>query len=197
MPKSWYKSILLLMPVNLTELIFFITPLLVAGIIHHFFVISLDLFSFLASPVDAQISWHGRRILGNSKTWRGLIIVSLLAGISMHMLSFWIDIPLKFSYFTCGLLLGLGYSIGEFPNSFLKRRLNIKKSEDTKGLVRLFFFMLDHVDSILGAIVFLHFFYSPSFQLIIYLFAVGTLLHFTVDYCLTKFGYKKTLVQNT
>lgn len=159
-----------------------------AGLIHHFLVIKLNLLPFLAKPIDFY-----KNIFGNKKTFRGFFVMTFLSGLFFWIFEIFIDFEANISSFFCGCLLGFGYSLSELPNSFIKRRLGVLPSQKPKKfLLKLFFEIIDHSDSIIGAILFLHLFYDPSFELIIKLFLIGFLLHLVVDFILHKFGYKRS-----
>ena len=170
------------------EILFFISPLFFAGIVHHFFIIRYNFCTFLAHPIDG-----GLHIFGNKKTFRGFIFMTALTGFFLWVLNFYFLIDLKFHTFLSGMVLGFFYSLGELPNSFLKRRLGIKESILPKNKFYIIFKILDHIDSILGAIFGLFIIYNPSKILIINLFILGSLLHFIVDLILRKYSYKKYL----
>jgi len=102
-----------------------------------------------------------------------------------------IKVPLRFDPFLTGLVLGFGYSLGELPNSFLKRRLEMGTRHvlpyPYSGLFRIF----DQIDSVIGSLVALFFVYDPSKTLVCFLFLFGTALHVLVDVMLYRIGYKK------
>ena len=173
------------------EVVFFSLPILISGVMHHFVVVRYDLLSFLKKPVDLGLAWRGKRILGNSKTFRGFIVLTVLSGSLMAVMSWFMNVPLKYNPYLCGGLLGFGYSLLELPNSFLKRRMGIGESSCAEEGCKPFFYILDQTDSIVGALLFLPVIYSPSRELIISLFFLGVFLHAALDICLHNFGYKR------
>jgi CDP-diacylglycerol--serine O-phosphatidyltransferase len=177
-----------------SESLYFLLPLLIAGIIHHFLIIKFNLISFLAKPIDLGHTFNGERILGKSKTFRGLIIVTTISSLVMWVLSFFFQIPLKFPSAVSGFILGLGYSLAELPNSFFKRRLKVPEGTTPKRSMGIVTYAIDQVDSIFGAIVALNFIYTPTLLLTLFLFSVGVLLHMTIDAILYVYGYKKNLL---
>lgn len=179
----------------LKETALFTLPLLIAGLLHHFFIIKYNLFEFLAKPIDFHLKLGNRRFFGDSKTFRGLITVILFTGFSMVVINALLGIPLKLNSFLSGILLGFGYSLGELPNSFLKRRFNIKESSIPRGSFGLILHILDQTDSVVGSLIFLPIIYSPSSILIIILFLLGTTLHILVDLFLYLYGYKKSILK--
>ena len=60
------------------------------------------------------------------------------------------------------ILLGIGMTFGELPNSFLKRQLEIPPGRKKKGPLGILFFVFDQVDLIIGIWIFLF----PLFYLI-------------------------------
>jgi hypothetical protein len=179
----------------INETFFFTLPLFIAGFLHHFLIIKNNLLPALAKPVDFNFKFAKRRLFGDSKTFRGFIVMALLTGFFMWLLNICFGIPLKFNSFFSGMLLGLGYSLGELPNSFFKRSLGIKESAPTPGFSGLLLHALDQTDSVIGALVFLLIIYSPTLNLIIVLFLIGTILHILVDTSLYLFGYKKGILK--
>lgn len=119
--------------------------------------------------------------------------MAIISGFAMVLLSFFVDINLKLAPFFTGLIIGLGYSLGELPNSFIKRKLSISEGVTPKNYLGIFTYSIDQIDSILGAILAVFIVYKPSNQLIILLFFIGTILHIIIDYILYCVGYKKAL----
>jgi hypothetical protein len=176
----------------LKEITLFLLPLLLAGLMHHFLIIKRNLFPVLAKPIDGGLQLGQKRLFGDSKTWRGFIAMAFLTGIIFWPFSIFLNLPLKIHPLPAGILLGLAYSLGELPNSFIKRILGLKEGAITKGPARLIQHLFDQTDSIIGALLALPLLYAPSLSLIVFLFLAGTLLHITVDLALYAFGYKRT-----
>lgn len=122
--------------------------------------------------------------------------MTLATGLFMSLMDPFLNIPLRYNAFICGAILGFGYSLGELPNSFLKRRLGIREGTSTSGFLRVLFYFFNQTDSIIGALIFLTILYPPSVSLVIILFLIGTLLHVFVDVSLYNFGYKKNLLKS-
>jgi CDP-diglyceride synthetase len=174
-----------------TEVIYFIFPLLLAGLVHHLIIIKYNLFSFLSKPIDNNTNYKGKPLFGKSKTWRGFIIVPILSSIGSIIISYIIPIQTNLPPFLVGLLLGFGYAIAELPNSFIKRRLNIQAGEKTYNKFFNFFLIFDQIDSVIGSILVLLFIYPASLTLCLLILIIGGLLHLFVDLYLYKYGYKQ------
>lgn len=175
-----------------SEIFYFTTPLLVSGLVHHFLVIKRNYLEFLAKPVDFNLTFRGKRLFGASKTFRGFVVVIFFSSVTMGALSLFSDIRLNYNPLVSGALLGLGYSLGELPNSFIKRRMGIGEGAQKRGKLEIIFYIFDQVDSIIGSLAFLLTIYSPTWGLLLSLFLVGALLHTAIDTLLYFRGYKRT-----
>jgi len=119
-------------------------------------------FSF---PLDGGITVGGKRIFGDHKMLRGVIVMLPAAGLSFGLLFFLAKIaapgfaarlwPLGPSqYLIAGLWAGLGFVAGELPNSFIKRRLDIAPGGiPRRPALRVLFFLIDRLDSIAGMLL--------------------------------------------
>ena len=181
----------------LKEITLFLLPLFIAGLIHHCLIIKRNLFAILAKPIDFGLTIGQKRLFGDSKTLRGFVAMAFLTGIMFWPLNFLLGLPLKIHPFLAGILLGLGYSLGELPNSFIKRMFGLKESSLINGPARILQHIFDQTDSVIGALLAFLLVYTPSMLLITVLFFTGTLLHIIVDLALYNFGYKKDSVHST
>lgn len=102
-------------------------PVVIGGVLH-MVVVSRNYFPGLAQPI-----WQ--RAFGANKTWRGFIVVPALTAAAALVL-----LPLEWllaerspfaghSLLFAGAIAGLGYMLGELPNSLVKRRLGIGAGE--------------------------------------------------------------------
>lgn len=176
----------------ISEIFYFTTPLLASGLIHHFWVIKRGYLSSLVKPIDFNLTLNGKRLFGNSKTFRGFVVIISLSSITIGFLSLFSKIHLNYNPLVSGALLGLGYSLGELPNSFIKRRMGMKEGTQGRGKLGILFYFFDQVDSIVGSLIFLLVIYSPTWKLLVSLFLVGTTLHVAIDTFLYFKGYKQT-----
>ena len=80
----------------------------------------------LNHPLDGGRSLaDGQRILGDSKTWRGLV-AAVLASTLLTLAVGW---PWQ-----AGVAIGLGAMLGDSTSSFIKRRLGLPSSSPAPGL---------------------------------------------------------------
>ncbi|MEA2426938.1 MAG: hypothetical protein QOF37_566 [Thermoleophilaceae bacterium] len=103
------------------------------GALAHAPVLSLDLLKGLKRPLDGGARFGGRRLFGDNKTWRGAIVVVAGVVVATVLLSrwdwWWSRLPgglRDAGPLLYGVLLGAGVVIGELPNSFVKRQLDIE-----------------------------------------------------------------------
>lgn len=85
---------------------------------------------FLNHPIDGRLKLNGKPVLGNHKTWRGLVS-GIVAGIVVTGIQALIG-PTSFDlvvyrdvWLPLGAMLGAGALIGDAFKSFLKRRVGI------------------------------------------------------------------------
>ncbi len=84
---------------------------------------------FLGTPVDFGKTWKGKRILGDHKTWRGLIfgiIFGTIAGIIV-----WYVCTIQYNVFSVypwylGFFMSIGDHFADLLGSFSKRRIGVK-----------------------------------------------------------------------
>jgi CDP-2,3-bis-(O-geranylgeranyl)-sn-glycerol synthase len=95
-------------------------------------VLRFDLLRHFARPIDGGATLRGRRVFGDNKTWRGVVVMSSGVFTATLLLSLWpacsrhwpADLRSHRALF--GLLLALGFVAGELPNSFVKRQFHIE-----------------------------------------------------------------------
>jgi CDP-2,3-bis-(O-geranylgeranyl)-sn-glycerol synthase len=97
----------------------------------------------LALPIDAGAHFRRRRLFGENKTWRGIVVVAIGTGLGGLAVG-------RFG-FGFGLLVGAAAMAAELPNSFLKRQLDIAPGRQTAGLAGAVFHVLDQIDVTAGA----------------------------------------------
>lgn len=134
---------------------------LLLGLTTHGICIRFRLLRALARPVDGGARFRGRRLLGDNKTYRGLVAVALGTGGAYALLATPLERaaglapphPLgspRLGAALVGAAVGLAAMLGELPNSFLKRRLGIAPGRTIGGAGGALLFVLDQVDLLPG-----------------------------------------------
>lgn len=104
------------------------------------------------TPLDFGKSFHGKRIFGDNKTWRGLIagvvVGALVSGLQYKIYAHSFGYPNSQTFiFTVGVgaLLGLGALLGDAVESCIKRQVGVKPGQH--------WFPFDQIDYIIGGLV--------------------------------------------
>lgn len=149
-------------------------------------VLRLDLLRRTRRPIDGGATFRSRRVFGDNKTWRGVLVAvvcgAAFAALQEHVVGDavggllvvdWAAVPSPLF----GALMGLGATLGELPNSFVKRRLGIGPGKTTTGPWSIVFYAWDQVDLLLGAWPLIAAWVRPSAQLVAASFVVAMLGH--------------------
>jgi CDP-diglyceride synthetase len=143
----------------------------------------------LKIPLDGGRTLHGRRLFGDNKTVRGLVVIIpattlsfLCVGLARPALPDWFSAGIWPSpplvYAAAGLLAGFGFMAGELPNSFIKRQCGIASGDRPRRLPwRILTAVTDRIDSVLGVLVMLSLLLPVPWQTWIYLLAIGPGVH--------------------
>jgi hypothetical protein len=172
------------------QLMFLGSPLLLAALAHGF-CIRYEWFPYLKKPLDFGLYFRGKRVLGDNKTWRGLLIQVIFCTLGA-MIQGWLQkqgvVPPWLAFFdytkhgpAVGFFLGLGMTIGELPNSFLKRQFDIPPGQRGCGGGGVLFFFLDQVDLTLGIWLFFFFIVRPPALLLLWSLVLTAALHLAVS----------------
>ena len=140
------------------------------------------------TPLDFGKNYQGKRILGDSKTWRGLVAGMVLAGLVScaewlvfyrpHHISF---VGLALTIFS-GMLMGFGALAGDAVESFFKRRVGVKPGDS--------WFPFDQIDYIIGGLLvtFPFAIWRPGIIVRIFILYFG--LHLLLSYIAYLLGLK-------
>ena len=115
--------------------LFLTVAFIAAGLVHSLWL-KTRLSRRLLIPIDGGAYFRGRRVFGENKTVRGFVVMvpaaaAAFAGLSAALtqlapsvaLDLW---PLSTAgYAALGAWAGLGFMLGELPNSFVKRQLDV------------------------------------------------------------------------
>lgn len=150
-------------------------------------VLKLDWLRGLRIPIDGGARLAGQRVLGDGKTWLGLLLYVVGAALTAAALATapWAEPvlvragPLGAS--TLGALVGLAYATGELLNSFVKRRLGIPASTMARGPVaHALQRAADLADgAVCACIVFL--IIGIDWRVVVVTFVVGLVVHVLTD----------------
>ena len=150
-----------------------------------------------AWPLDGGRTFRGRRLLGDNKTARGFVVMVPVTGVAFMVLALagsgisglWPLTPAQ--YLALGLLAGAGCMLGELPNSFIKRQLRIPPGSPAAGPVaRRIFFVVDRLDSTLGALGALMLSIPVPPATVVYVLLVGVALHGALSVVTFRLGGK-------
>ena len=158
--------------------------------------------AWLSRPIDGGIVWRGRRLLGDNKTVRGLVMLPLAAGAAFALLGFaraslpagmaaglWVGSSGEL--FALGAWAGFCFMAGELPNSFYKRRRGVAPGTvPAAGGERLLCLVLDRVDSTAAMLLGLALVAPLPWQSAALVFVFGPLVHFAFSAALFALGVK-------
>lgn len=140
------------------------------------------------TPLDFGKYYKGKRVFGDNKTWRGLIVGSIVAGLFSLLLnslaSGFVEVPIEFHIgrFLFGIWIGLGALLGDAVESFFKRQRGVPSGHS--------WFPWDQIDYVLGAILFSIVIVREP--IIVYMLTIGIYfsLHVVVSYIGFLLGLK-------
>jgi len=171
-------------------------PVILAGILH-MLVVRRHWLAPLARPLDGGRRLGGRRLLGDHKTWRGLVVILagsvLFAGLqeiaeaALPGLRTWSLHPGQPGFLRVGLALGAGYALAELPNSFLKRCLGVAPGTAGHPLQVL----ADQADSALGCALACYLVLDWGARETLLLAVLGTLVHLALNRLLHGLGLRR------
>jgi hypothetical protein len=163
-------------------------------------VIARDWLRWARRPIDAGLELRGRRLFGDNKTWRGVVVAigasAAFAAVQEHVVGDpgalqvvdWRRVPSV----AFGALMGLGAMIGELPNSFVKRRIGIAPGRTTTGARSVLFYVWDQVDLLVGAWLLVGWWVRPAPQLVVASFVLALFGHPSVSLVGWLLGVRKT-----
>lgn len=112
-----------------------------------------------AWPLDGGATFRGRRVFGENKTLRGFVVMVPAAALAFALLATVVRDPVMAGlwpltvagYARLGACAGLGFMLGELPNSFMKRQLGIAPGDRLRSpLAAALQFLVDRIDSGVG-----------------------------------------------
>ena len=184
-----------------------LVPTILAGVMVMLWC-KLPILKAIAKPIDFGKDFaDGKRLFGDNKTWKGMlgyilfnVLFAVLWGFAcqggaLKDLNFFYQyhentIPFNL---LIGVLLGLGYSLFELPNSFLKRRLDITPGKSISGFWKVFFIFLDQADSVFGVALVVWLFYPLGIGLYLLYILVGAGTHLLLNMMLYFMHLRKNM----
>lgn len=150
---------------DLLQALYFFMPAYVANMAP---VLVKGHFERLAIPMDRGRTFHGKRIFGDHKTWRGVLSGAIAGTLVFEMQrvvyagGLLTDLGL-FDYnahpLLPGLLMGLGAGVGDAIKSFFKRRVGIAPGAS--------WLVFDQIDFLIGAYAFVALVFAPPFTAVV------------------------------
>jgi hypothetical protein len=189
---------------NLALALWLALPVIVAGALH-IAAIRINVFPALARiPVDGGLTFRGRRVFGDNKTLRGIILMvsfTILAAAAQAWLAEhagWARAitPRALSAagpIEWGGLLGLGYVLGELPNSFFNRQIDIAPGAPGAGALGPIFWIVDQVDSLAGALIAMSLIWLPPWPVVFAMLAVTLVVHPLAALGMVALGLKERI----
>jgi CDP-2,3-bis-(O-geranylgeranyl)-sn-glycerol synthase len=117
------------------------------------------------APIDRGRVWRGKRILGDGKTWNGLL-GGVLSGILVGFVQLLITTPVDGTEYlgygpfpqAAGIItvMALGSLLGDMGGAFLKRRMGMERGAKATGL--------DQYDFVVGALLLTALFFPAWFS---------------------------------
>ena len=170
-------------------------PTLFGGVFNMLFV-KTPLYQKLRRPIDGGRVWSdGQRIFGDNKTFAGFagmtvgtLLSQVLWGLVLKITgqSKRSDLYVRHENRAgfnalAGGLFGFAYALLELPNSFAKRRFEIRPGKTEKGLVGKVFFVIVMIDSMFGVMLVLFFLTPMSILKYFGYIAFGGVIHFLAN----------------
>ncbi len=186
----------------LRQAFFIIVAFVAAGFVHSAWLGS-RLSQRLSIPLDGGATFRGRRIFGDNKTVRGFAVMIPAAAVAFGVLfeavnslapsaasGLW---PLTLrGYIALGAWAGLGFMLGELPNSFVKRQLDVAPGRPPRGRTAAFVsFVVDRLDSIVGMLLAITVAAPTPWMTWLLVIVIGPMIHLAFSALLYKLGVKE------
>jgi CDP-diglyceride synthetase len=181
--------------------LFLIGAFMMAGVAHSVWL-AHELSGRFSYPIDGGSHLRGRRLFGDNKRVRGFVVMLPAAGASFWLLAQLLDAvspalraslwPLSNGQLALlGTWAGLGFMLGELPNSFVKRQLDIAPGAPASGkLAGIASFVADRVDSIIGMLLAISLATHTPWETWLYVLILGPAIHLCFSVLLYRLGVK-------
>ena len=186
----------------LLQSIWLCLPLTLGGITHVAVIRRNALPSLAQWPLDGGMQFRGRDLFGANKTVRGAIVMicaTIFWTVVLDGLQAGLNLAAGLRYIpkeqlgsiAQGALLGSAYIVGELPNSFIKRQLNIPPGSAATGFLKILFWFIDQADSAVAIMIVLCFFKPPDFAVYLWVIALTLILNPIVAALMVAIGLKQ------
>ncbi len=156
----------------------------------------------LAIPLDGGARVRGRRVFGDNKTVRGFAVMIPATSIAFVILAtlvrriapgladgLWPLTTVEMA--ALGAWAAFGFMLGELPNSFVKRQLDIAPGAAPRGpAARTVGFLIDRYDSILGMLAIVTLVAGAPWATWGYVALLGPTIHWSFSVLLYRLGVK-------
>lgn len=139
--------------------------------------------AFLNYPLDFHQEYKGQRIFGDNKTLKGPVLMGMFTGLYGAYIYYLLGTPYQLaSIFLLFCIIGLSYSIGELPNSFIKRQIGIKPGmKASTNPAMTIFYVTDIFDSLLAVALSYYLLMEVQTISIVLAIFIGGALHVLTD----------------
>ena len=174
-----------------------IVPFFVGGLFQTWFL-KHPVSERFSAPIDRGARVWGEPLFGPNKTWRGFVVlipvVTALFGvqgllIGQNFEGIW---PLTHAqWLVLGFFSVFAYSLGELPNSFIKRRLGIAAGQSPQSVIGAkVALVVDQLDSIVAALAIIGLLVPTDGFFWIWSVTIGGILHYGFNILLYAIGLK-------
>jgi hypothetical protein len=153
-----------------------------------------------ALPLDGGLTFRGRRLFGNNKTVRGLVVMIPAVAITLPLVAFVLEraLPTNSSlwpltlpgYSALGAWSALGFMLGELPNSFIKRQLDIAPGAAASGRWLPWQLAADRLDSGIGLLLAASFVVHVPWATWALVLGIGPIFHWCFSLLMFHLGLK-------
>ncbi|PCI47799.1 MAG: CDP-diglyceride synthetase [Moraxellaceae bacterium] len=187
------------------ELIYLVLPVIIGGVLNMVFV-KASFLDNLKTPMDhGRLLKDGKRLFGENKTWKGfwgMIVLTSLSMLLLQAMAMVFDWANELSLFPFrswsfpvdgllyGAVWGFAYVLAELPNSYIKRRIDIAPGTNSSGFKGKVFILVDQADSVIGCVLFMPLFFTPTLIDAIAVLFLATALHLMINFLLYLVGLK-------
>jgi CDP-diglyceride synthetase len=186
----------------LARALFIVVAFVLAGLAHSAWLGSRWSRALLI-PLDGGLRVRGRRVFGDNKTVRGFVVMIPAAAFAFWALSAVLSAAAPSvasslwaissrEYAVLGAWAGLGFMLGELPNSFIKRQLDVAPGQAPRGrTAALFSFVVDRLDSIIGMLLAITLVVPTPWLTWLFVILIGPAIHLAFSVLLYRLGVKE------